>query len=113
MGDVLRRVRVLHNIGLLELSGEPVGRGAGQPRIRREFARTGRLVDLWALAPLNLGASSEPRGASTAPGKHSNEALRLSAELQQTELQLIITYNLGHLARELRISAERAILTST
>jgi tetratricopeptide (TPR) repeat protein len=29
-----------------------------------------------------------------------NEALRLSAEVQQTELQLIATYNLGHLARE-------------
>jgi tetratricopeptide (TPR) repeat protein len=29
-----------------------------------------------------------------------NEALRLGSELQLTELQLITTYNLGHLARE-------------
>jgi tetratricopeptide (TPR) repeat protein len=101
MGDVLRRVRILHNIGLLESSASRWVEARRSLESAAEFARTARLVDLWALTSLNLGALLIRMG-SFAEARHAlNEALRLSAEVQQTELQLISTYNLAHLDREL------------
>jgi predicted ATPase len=100
MGDVLRRVRVLHNIGLLELSASRWVEARASLESAVEFARTAGLVDLWALASLNLGALLLRMGIFEGAREALDEALRLSADLQQTELQLIVTYNLGHLARE-------------
>jgi tetratricopeptide (TPR) repeat protein len=100
MGDVLRRVRVLHNIGLLESSASRWVEARQSLESAVEFARTAGLVDLWALASLNLGALLIRMGSFEGAREALNEALRLSAEVQQTEVQLISTYNLGHLARE-------------
>jgi tetratricopeptide (TPR) repeat protein len=107
MGDVLRRVRVLHNIGLLESSASRWVEAKRSLESAVEFARTAGLVDLWALASLNLGALLIRMGIFEGAREALNEALRLSAEVQQTEVQLISTYNLGHLARELE-NYERA-----
>ena len=101
MGDVLRRVRILHNIGLLESSASRWVEARRSLESAVEFARTAGLVDLWALASLNLGALLIRMGLFEGAQDALNEALRLSAEVQQTELQLISTYNLGHLAREM------------
>jgi predicted ATPase len=107
MGDVLRRVRVLHNIGLLESSASRWVEARRSLESAVEFARTAGLVDLWALASLNLGALLIRMGSFEGAREALNEALRLSAEVQQTEVQLISTYNLGHLAREVE-NHERA-----
>ena len=64
------------------------------------FARTAGLVDLWARASHNLGVIELRSGRYDEASRTLDEALRLSAEAQQTEIQLGITYNLGHLARE-------------
>lgn len=49
---------------------------------------------------MNLGVIALRSGQYDEAARTLDEALRLSAETQQTELQLVITYNLGHLARE-------------
>ena len=56
---------------------------------------------LWARASLNLGALELRTGNFNSAARALDEALRLSADVQQTELQLISTFNLGHLAREM------------
>jgi tetratricopeptide (TPR) repeat protein len=100
MGDVLRRVRLLHNIGLLESSASRWVEARASLESAVEFARTAGLVDLWALASLNLGALLIRMGIFASARAALDEALRLGTELQLTELQLVITYNLGHIARE-------------
>ena len=100
LNDVFRRVRLLNNIGLLELMAHhfPAARESLESAV--SFARTARLVDLWAHASLNLGVLAIQRGDFEDAARTLGEALRLGAEAQQTELQLVTTYNLGNLARE-------------
>ena len=70
---------------------------------RRSLRRGGRAsrvprdsLTLWARASLNLGVLAMRSGrVSTRRRRHLSEALRLSAEAQHTELQLVTTYNLG------------------
>jgi tetratricopeptide (TPR) repeat protein len=58
------------------------------------------LIALWARASLNLGVLAMRTGHYHEAAATLNEALRLSAEAQHTELQLVATYNLAHLARD-------------
>jgi len=100
LSDVFRRVRLLNNIGFLELTANRFVPARESLRAAVTFARTGKLVDLWARACLNLGVIAFRSGDYEDASQSLGEALRLSAEAQQTELQIIVAYNLGHLARE-------------
>jgi predicted ATPase len=100
LSDVFRRVRLLNNIGFLELTANRFVPARESLRSAVTFARTGKLIDLWARACLNLGVIAFRSGDYEDASQSLGEALRLSAEAQQTELQIIVAYNLGHLARE-------------
>jgi tetratricopeptide (TPR) repeat protein len=99
--DVFRRVRLLNNMGNLELASNRWDEARRNLSAAAEFARTAGLIDSWARASLNLGVLAYRVGDLEEAAEMLDEALRLGAEAQQTELQLIATYNLGHLAREL------------
>jgi tetratricopeptide (TPR) repeat protein len=101
LSDVYRRVRLLNNIGFLELTANRLAPARESLESAVMFARTAGLIDLWARASLNLGVISFHGGRYEECSHALSEAIRLSAEAQQTEVQLIGTYNLGNLAREL------------
>lgn len=98
--DVYRRVRLLNNMGNLELAANQWADARRNLEAAAGFARTAGLIDSWARASLNLGVLAYRVGNLVEASRMLDEALRLGAEAQQTELQLIATYNLGHLARE-------------
>ncbi|MFL5620712.1 MAG: ATP-binding protein [Gemmatimonadaceae bacterium] len=100
LSDVFRRVRLLNNIGFLELTANQFAPARESLASAVTFARTAGLIDLWARASLNLGVIECRSGQYEQASRTLDEALRLSAEAQQTELQLGITYNLGHLGRQ-------------
>jgi tetratricopeptide (TPR) repeat protein len=100
LNDVFRRVRVLNNMGNLELAANHWREARITLEAAADFARTAGLLDPWARAALNLGVLAFRTGDYSEASRMLNEALRLGAEVQQTEVQLIATYNLGHLARE-------------
>jgi tetratricopeptide (TPR) repeat protein len=100
LNDVFRRVRLLNNIGFLELTASRFEHARESLESAVRFARTAKLIDLWARASLNLGVIASRSGHHEESAHTLGEALRLSAEAQQTELQLGITYNLGHVARD-------------
>jgi tetratricopeptide (TPR) repeat protein len=85
----------------LELSANRWSEARRSLEAAADFARTAGLIDPWARASLNLGVLAFRLGNMEEASRMLGEALRLGAEVQQTELQLIATYNLGHLAREL------------
>ena len=101
MSDVNRRVRMLNNLGTLELSANRWAEARRSLEAAADFARTAGMIDPWARAALNLGVLAFRLGNTDEASRMLGEALRLGAEVQQTELQLIATYNLGHLAREM------------
>jgi tetratricopeptide (TPR) repeat protein len=100
LGDVVRRVSLLHNIGSLELASSRWDDARRSLEEAIEYARTARLIALWARASLNLGVLAIRSGQYDEAAAPLNEALRLSAEAQHTELQLVTTYNLANLARD-------------
>ena len=100
LSDVFRRVRLLNNIGFLELTANRFAEARESLEAAITFARSARLVEMWARASLNLGVIAIRAGQYEEASRTLGEALRLSAEAQQTDVQLIITYNLGHLARD-------------
>ena len=100
VNDIFRRVRLLNNIGLLELMAHRFVAARESLESAASLAKTARLVDLWARASLNLGVLASQSGDFEEAARTLGEALRLGSEAQQTELQLVTTYNLGHLARE-------------
>jgi predicted ATPase len=101
LSDVLRRVRLLNNIGNLELATNRWAEARRSLESAVDFARTAGLVESWARSSLNLAVLAFRIGDFAEASRLLNEGLRLGADAQQTELQLIATYNLGHLAREL------------
>jgi tetratricopeptide (TPR) repeat protein len=66
-----------------------------------EFSRTAGLTEHWGRAELNLGVLAIRIGDYDAAAVSLGEALRLCAEAQSSELQLIAIYNLADMAREL------------
>ena len=100
LSDVLRRVRLLNNMGILEQTENRWTEARQNLASAAEFARAAGLTEHWARASLNLGVLAMRVGDRDEALSSLNEALRLSAEAQHTELQLITTYNLAHLARE-------------
>src|SRR5436190_7454287 len=101
LSDVFRRVRILHNIGLLEFISNRWDEARKSLEEAVEYARTAGLVEFRARASLNLGALALRLGNYAEAARTLSEALRLSAEAQDTELQLASTYNLAHLSREM------------
>jgi tetratricopeptide (TPR) repeat protein len=101
VGDALRRARVLNNIGILELTQNRYPEARESLTVAAEFARTAGLPEHWGRASLNLGVLGIRTGDYAAASVALGEALRLCAEAQNTELQLITTYNLANLAREM------------
>ncbi|HEX7977420.1 MAG TPA: AAA family ATPase, partial [Gemmatimonadaceae bacterium] len=95
LGDVVRRVTLLHNIGLLELTSSRWHDARRSLEEAIEYARAARLIALWARASLNLGVLAIRSGQYHDASAPLDEALRLSAEAQHTELQLVATYNLA------------------
>jgi tetratricopeptide (TPR) repeat protein len=100
LSDVFRRVRLLNNIGFLELTANRFAAARESLEAAVRFARSAKLLELWARASLNLGVIAIRTGQYDEASRTLGEALRLSADAQQTDIQLIITYNLGHLARD-------------
>jgi tetratricopeptide (TPR) repeat protein len=100
LSDVFRRVRLLNNIGFLEMTANRFVPARENLQSAITFARTAKLLDLWARACLNLGVIAIRSGEYEEASLSLGEALRLGAEAQQTELQLAVAYNLGDLARE-------------
>lgn len=100
LSDALRRARVLNNIGILELTQNRWREARESLTAAAEFSRTVGLTEHWSRAELNLGVLAVRIGDYGAAAVSLGEALRLCAEAQNTELQLIATYNLADLARE-------------
>jgi tetratricopeptide (TPR) repeat protein len=101
LNDVVRRATLLHNIGSLELVSSRWDDARRTLEEAIEYARTARLMALWARASLNLGVLAIRSGQYDEAAAPLSEALRLSAEAQHTELQLATTYNLANLARDM------------
>ena len=110
LSDVFRRVRVLNNLGILDLSANRWTDARRSLEAAADFARTAGLTESWGRAALNLGVLAYRGGNLEEAARTFGEALRLGGEVQQTELQLIAIYNLGHLARE-RGDLRRAVDT--
>ena len=105
LSDVFRRVRILHNIGLLEIVSNRWDEARRSLEDAVEFARTAGLVELRARASLNLGVLAIRIGNHEEAARTLSEALRLSAEAQHTELQLISDLQFGtSRARDWRVS---------
>ena len=100
LSDVLRRVRLLNNIGLLEIAASRWNEARRSLEEAVDFARAARLIELWARASHNLGVLAFRTGRYEEAFISLSEALRLSAEAQHTELQLVSTYTLGQVALE-------------
>jgi len=100
LNDVSRRVRLLHNIGLVQLASSHWNEARRSLKEAVEYARSARLIELWGRASLNLGVLAIRSGQYEEAAAPLDEALRVSGEAQHTELQLITTYNLANLARD-------------
>ena len=99
--DPLRRLRILNNIGVLELLSNNWDESQRMLRMASDQARTAGLIENWGCAELNLGVLAARIGDYD--GAHlalSERALRLTSLVQNTEEQLYATYNLAHLERE-------------
>jgi tetratricopeptide (TPR) repeat protein len=101
LNDVVRRVTLLHDIGILELVSSRWDDARRSLEEAVEHARSARLIALWARASLHLGVLAIRSGQLQEASAPLDEALRLSAEAQHTELQLVVTYNLANLARDM------------
>ncbi|MDB4916824.1 MAG: diguanylate cyclase [Gemmatimonadetes bacterium] len=99
-GDAFRRVRVLNNIGVLELISNNWDEARRMLTLAADQARTAHLVDHWGRAELNLGVLAGRMGDHEGAARALAEALRLTSMVQNSEEQLYATYNLAHLERE-------------
>jgi len=99
-GDVVRRVRALNNIGVLELISNNWNEARRMLTLAADQARTARLLEWWGRAELNLGVLAGRMGDHDGAARALAEALRLTSMVQNSEEQLYATYNLAHLERE-------------
>ena len=108
IGENVRRVRCFVNLGVLELyeNNWDAARSAFGSGV--DEARAAGLTELWALGSLNLGVTAARVGEYDEAAQFLGEALRLSAVVQNSELQLYAAYNLAHLERDRGRSREAA-----
>jgi len=100
IGDVVRRIGRLNNLGILELIENNWDEARTVLRTAVDEARTAGLTEFWARAALNFGVLAARVGEYDAAAENLGEALQLCANVQNTELQLYATYNLAHLERD-------------
>jgi predicted ATPase/GGDEF domain-containing protein len=100
LGDPLRRLRVLNNIGVLEMLASNWDESERMLRMASDQARTAGLIENWGRAELNLGVLAARIGDYEGARRGLSEALRLTALVQNTVEQLYAIYNLAHLERE-------------
>ena len=101
LGDAFRRTRALSNIGVLELLTNNWLEARRMLTMAAEQSRTAGLIEAWGRAELNLGVLAARLGDFDGASRALSEALRLAAMVQDTDGQLISTYNIAHLEREL------------
>jgi tetratricopeptide (TPR) repeat protein/GGDEF domain-containing protein len=100
IGDTMRRVRCLNNLGILELIENNWEEARTVLRAAADEARTAGLTEFWGRAALNSGVLAARIGEYDAAAEYLGEALQLCAAVQNSELQLYATYNLAHLERD-------------
>ena len=100
IGDVVRRVGRLNNLGILELIENNWDEARSVLRTAVDEARTAGLTEFWGRAALNSGVLAARVGEYEAATEYLGEALQLCATVQNSELQLYATYNLAHLERD-------------
>jgi tetratricopeptide (TPR) repeat protein/GGDEF domain-containing protein len=100
IGDVVRRVGRLNNLGILELIENNWDEARSVLRAAVDEARTAGLTEFWGRAALNSGVLAARVGEYDAAAEYLGDALQLCANVQNSELQLYATYNLAHLERD-------------
>jgi tetratricopeptide (TPR) repeat protein/GGDEF domain-containing protein len=100
IGDVVRRVGRLNNLGILELIENNWDEARAVLRAAVDEARTAGLTEFWGRASLNSGVLAARVGEYDAAAEYLGDALQLCANVQNSELQLYATYNLAHLERD-------------
>jgi tetratricopeptide (TPR) repeat protein/GGDEF domain-containing protein len=106
MGDTFRRTRALGNIGVIEVLNNNWDEARRVLTTAADQARTAGLTEAWGRAELNLGVLAARVGDYDGAARALSEALRLAAAVQDTTSQLISTYNIAHLERELERYSE-------
>jgi tetratricopeptide (TPR) repeat protein/GGDEF domain-containing protein len=100
LGDTLRRVRCLNNLGVLGLLENDFDAARSALIAAASEARTAGFIQLSGRALLNLGVLAARVGEYDAAADYLGEALQLCAAVQSSELQLYATYNIAHLERD-------------
>jgi tetratricopeptide (TPR) repeat protein/GGDEF domain-containing protein len=100
LGEVLRRVRCLINLGALELMENNWEEARAALQSAADEARTAGLTEMWGNAALNLGVTAARIGEYDTAAEQLGQALQLCAAVQNSQLQLYATYNLAHLERD-------------
>jgi GGDEF domain-containing protein/tetratricopeptide (TPR) repeat protein len=101
LGEIVRRVRCLINLGALELMENNWDRAREALQSAADEARTAGLTEMWGSAALNLGVNAARIGDYDTAAEQLGQALQLCAAVQNSQLQLYATYNLAHLERDL------------
>jgi GGDEF domain-containing protein/tetratricopeptide (TPR) repeat protein len=101
LGEILRRVRCLINLGVLELIENNWSEARDALQSAADEARTAGLTEMWGSAALNLGVNAARIGDYDTAAEQLGQALQLCAAVQNSQLQLYATYNLAHLERDL------------
>lgn len=100
IGDYARRVRTLHNLGVLEILVNNWDEARSVLSTAVDEARTAGLTELWGRALLNSGVLAGRVGDYEDAVQLLSEALQVCASAQSSELQLYATYNLAHVERD-------------
>jgi tetratricopeptide (TPR) repeat protein/GGDEF domain-containing protein len=100
LGEILRRVRCLINLGALELMENNWEEARSALQSAADEARTAGLTEMWGNAALNLGVTAARIGEYDTAAEQLGQALQLCAAVQNSQLQLYATYNLAHLERD-------------
>ena len=101
LGEIVRRVRCLINLGVLELIQNNWEEARHALQSAADEARTAGLTEMWGHAALNLGVTAARIGEYEVAAEQLGQALQLCAAVQNSQLQLYATYNLAHLERDL------------
>jgi GGDEF domain-containing protein/tetratricopeptide (TPR) repeat protein len=100
LGEIVRRVRCLINLGVLELFQNNWGEARKALQAAADEARTAGLTGMWGNAALNLGVTAARIGEYDTAAEQLGQALQLCAAVQNSQLQLYATYNIAHLERD-------------
>ena len=101
LGETVRRVRCLINLGVLELIQNNWEEARQALQSAADEARTAGLTEMWGNAALNLGVNAARVGDYDTAADQLGQALQLCAAVQNSQLQLYATYNIAHLERDL------------